>query len=172
MAKQSTVTTSFDESAIHFAVVGCPTLTLELAACSQEILDRARVHGFMARVVDAAALSKGATPQEKWEAMKAIVDHYNGGATEWRLTATGERGGRTSDTLAAMQTVYGCDGEHAKRMVANLMAKRGVDEKAALGIIGSADKIAAEIARIIAERAARKAEGANVDADELLGEME
>ncbi len=172
MAKQSTVTTSFDGSAIHFAVVGCPTLTLELAACSQEVHDGARIRGFISRVVDAAALSKGATPREKYRAMCAIVDHYNGGATEWRITATGERGGRTSAIHQAMQTVYGCDGEHAKRMVANLMAKRGIDEKAALGVIAGADKIATEIARIVAKRAANKAANANVDADELLNEME
>jgi len=89
----SVVTTKWDteKRTLTFTVLKVGELTLELGKVHQSNLDYAAIHGLKQRVSDAAAIpfdakaKRYATPQEKYDAMKALVDHYNSGAAEWSL---------------------------------------------------------------------------------------
>jgi len=95
----SVITTSIDEDGnIVFNVRGAGSLVLRMDQVSQECHNRAATHGWVQRISDAAALSRDAangqpaTPQAKYDAMSGLVEHYNGGATEWRLAGGGFAG--------------------------------------------------------------------------------
>lgn len=68
---------------------GSMTLVLEIEKVSAANRDYAAVHGLKQRVSDAAAIpfnaktNHYATPGEKFEAMKVIVEHLNSGAESW-----------------------------------------------------------------------------------------
>lgn len=75
---------------ITFTVPGVSEpLVLNLDSVSEACRTYAGYHGFGQRVGDAAAMEraarggKSATAQEKWDAMAALVNHYNSGAEGW-----------------------------------------------------------------------------------------
>jgi hypothetical protein len=75
---------------ITFTVPGvAEPLVLNLDNVSEACRTYAAYHGFGQRIGDAAAMEraarggKSASPREKWEAMKELVDHYNSGAEAW-----------------------------------------------------------------------------------------
>lgn len=82
---------------VLFKVAGVGQLELELAKLSAEVRESAMVHGLLQRIGDAAALSrdtksgKSASPEEKFKAMQALVEHYNSGATSWTLSGGARR---------------------------------------------------------------------------------
>ena len=157
-----------------FTVAGCGTVTLDLNSLSQPNQQRALIHGMKQRISDAAAIpcdpdtGLPATPAEKFEAISALVEHYNSGTDEWaRVRAAGDGSLRTGQTLTAFANVY-YEGDMGKAEVTMLAfeTKRGIDRKAALKIWAGSDKIIAEVARMKAEQAT------TVDADDLLAELE
>lgn len=166
------VTTTIDEvtNRLTFEVRGAGTLTLNLATVSQANRDYAALHGFKQRIADAAAIPRdedgvAASPLEKYEAMAALIEHYESGAEGWtRARAAGAGGGRDTSglTLRAMARVW--PERDPEELVAGIMAKRGIDRKAALGVFAKSDKVLAAIAEI-------KAAASSVDADDLLDEI-
>lgn len=75
---------------ITFTVPGVTQpLILDMEKVSEACKTYAGYHGFGQRIGDAAALErstrggKSATAQEKWNAMSALVEHYNSGAEAW-----------------------------------------------------------------------------------------
>lgn len=86
---------------------------LNMNLVSEEVFERAAIHGLKQRVSDAAAQSRdtktgaSAPPSEKFAAMEALVNHYNTGTSEWTLKGTGTR--VTSDEqllVRALAVVY------------------------------------------------------------------
>lgn len=79
------------ETVIKFTVRDAGELRLDLMKVAQTNQQRAMLHGFVQRIQDAAAISrstdtgKPATPQEKYDAMAALVEHYNSGSEDWAL---------------------------------------------------------------------------------------
>lgn len=183
----SIITVTRFDGKLQFTVHGVGTLTLDPNAASAENRSRMMYHGGEQRVRDAAALSvnrdtgKPATPQEKFEAMKRIVDHLNNPAnTEWNLKPAAQPGVDAGLVIMAIMRVYkdslaakfgwvaGQDPvEAVEKMLANTMAKRGLDRAGALKLWASTDKVAAAILDIKRERL-----NSTINSDDLLDEIE
>jgi hypothetical protein len=155
-----------------FAVLGAGTLTLEMGKLSAAVLARAALHGMKQRVSDAAAIpcdretGRPATPEEKFAAMKELVDHYMTGTGEWnRARAAGSGGGRDTSgiTLQAMRRVW--PDRDCEELVFKLERRRVITRREAYAAFAKTREVAAMIAQI-------KSEGANMSADDLLFEME
>ena len=99
----SVITHELKGSTIVFTVTGVASLELDMGKVASSIYERAAIHGLIQRISDAAAISRNtetglpADPTDKYEAMKVLVEHYNSGAEEWRITksstGSGENGG-------------------------------------------------------------------------------
>jgi hypothetical protein len=65
------------------------TLRLELQRIAPALQDRAMIHGWIQRIGDAAAIQHNketglaATPADKFENMRRLVEHYNSGSDQW-----------------------------------------------------------------------------------------
>lgn len=108
----SVVSAMVGETTVKFVVDGFEPLVLDTTKINQVNRDRAVMHGFKQRIQDAAAISRDtetgqpASPAEKYEAMKVLVDHYNSGTPEWNIArAAGsprETGGMLLEALAQL----------------------------------------------------------------------
>lgn len=94
----SVITHAVDGSMIVFNVLGIGRLAFETSRASTENQNQARVHGFIQRISDAAAISRDpetgqpASAQDKFDAMSRLVAHYESGTSEWsRKPVAGER---------------------------------------------------------------------------------
>lgn len=143
------------------------TLTaFDVAGLSPEILSQALVHGLRQKLADAAAISRNvdtgasATTADKKAAVLEVAERLAGG--EWNKTAR-ETSGSTmlAEALARMK---GCD---VADMVAFLSDKSD-EQKAALT---KNARVAATILAIKAERAAKRAEGSDIDTDSMLDDL-
>ena len=166
--RERIITKGFDEATqiIWFEVAGEGRLELDLGRIHEDVRGWAQVHGFTQRVIDAAALGKGATAAEKFAEMARIVGHYNEGNETWDLPRAEGSGPRNEVAMAVarlMKKDIAAIIERAK----NEAAAKGVGVGqvyaawAALGVVGK------EIERMRAERA--KATG--IDAGALAEEL-
>lgn len=93
MAKKrdgSVLTTSIAGTALTIKVEGIEeALVLDTECLNPAVRERAVTHGLLQRIRDAAAIPRStetglaASPREKYEAMKVLVDHYASGRAEW-----------------------------------------------------------------------------------------
>jgi hypothetical protein len=71
------------------------TTTLEFDKLAKVNRERAEIHGWIQRVSDRAAIArntetgKSATPVEKFNAMKTLVEFYNSGSENWAMAGSG-----------------------------------------------------------------------------------
>ena len=156
---------------ITFNVIGAGSLTLDLNSLSKEVLSRAALHGMKQRISDAAAIPRSletglsATPEEKFNAMKALVEHYSSGSSDWnRARAAGGGVGKdtSGQTIAAMKRVW--PDKDPETLIAATMSKRGIERKAALALYAGTKQVLEAIALLKAERS-------SVSADSLLDDM-
>lgn len=150
--KSATVATSIGDNTITFTVANVGTLTLDLTKISPTMRNRAEMHGWLARMVDAAALGKDKITGEpapaaaKFEAMRVLIDHYNAGATEWsparKEGSAREVGGLT---LRALAEVYGLAVEVMKGKVEKIIAKRGITLKEYYDVAATIPAVAEKI---------------------------
>jgi hypothetical protein len=144
-------------------------IRLRMADVSPNCATYAMLHGFKQRICDAGAMSRNpdtgaaATPEEKYEAMNRLAQHYASGAEEWNLRAGGGSGGEGSLIVRALAEVQGTDPETMRERVERNAEKRGQTVKAYLAGVA---KIPA-----VAEAMARLRPAPVIDADELLGEL-
>lgn len=172
-AKTRVIETHSDNESVSFIVAGVGTLGIYLDALSNEIKHAALVHGLKARIVDAAALSRdsetgaSATPQQKFDEMEKLVNHYNGGATEWNFRSGGERkeGGEGGLVLRALAAIQGLPVETMRAKVKAASEKRGMTVKGYLAGLSKQATVAAKVLEI------RQSQPSSVDADDLLGEL-
>lgn len=156
----------------EYTVHGVGTLIVYPDKMSAECRAYAMGHGIDQRVCDAAALSrdtstgKSATPQEKFEAMRRIVDHLNSGSTDWAIRVAASAGPDAGLTLLAMMRALGKTLDEVEAVIAATMAKREVDRAAALKLWANSKQVAQAILDIKRERA-----DAGADAEDLLGEI-
>ena len=143
------------------------TLDLSIEARHQAVM-----FGVARKVVNAAALDAGSTVAEKWAEVLVVAERLASGGT-WNGAAREKGiGGDGGLVVEALMRAYGDTREKAELAVTKLMAKKGIDRKACLKLWASTEKVGGEIAAIKAERAAKVAASANLDADELMDSLD
>jgi len=142
--------------------------TIAMAAwqLSNEILEHAVWHGLKQKLVDAAAISRNpetgraATVEDKYQAVKVVYDRLLAGA--WN--AAREGGGATGGLLLqALVRMYA--GRKTPDELRTFLADKTDAEKAAL-------RKNPRVAQIIEDIRAEQGKTADIDTDELLGELE
>ena len=163
----SVISTAVDGKLVQFTVKDAGTLTLDMARLHADILSRAAVHGMVQRVSDAAAIArntetgKSATPVEKFENMKRLVEHYNSGTAEWALRVAGEkRAPRAGLELDVLCEAYP---EMTREKLAKWLKSKSAVERSALM---AEPRLAPIYARLVEEATSA------VDTDTLLIELE
>ncbi len=173
-----TTTVSEDQTRITFHVKGAGELVLDLGKVNSAILTRARTHGFIQRVSDKAAIpcdtttGKPATPGMKLEAMRAMVEHFESGASEWNIKRAEGAGRKPKDGLdplviAAVCEVTGKDETAVRAIIAAGAEAKQVKPAQYLGALAGAAKVKAVVERLREEQLA----SSELDGDELLGEL-
>lgn len=170
-----TIAHKIEGESIMFSVKGAGTLVLDTRKLSEGNKLRAMLHGMVQRVSDAAAMARdsktgaSATPQEKFEAMSKLVEHYASGAEEWSPARSTEGVGRPRVNPQAQLLVMALkvfnpqkDQETIQQFVKGL----GAAQVTAL-LVSEQLKEAVELAREqVREQEQEAAKG--VDAEELL----
>jgi hypothetical protein len=165
----SIITTTVGASTITFAVKGAGELILDMEKVSDDVATRAAHHGLIQRISDAAALSRNtdtgqpASPADKLEAMRRLVDHYNSGTADWALRAAGGEGKEGGITLRAVAAVQGVDVATMRTRLEELATKKETTTRALLAKLATQPAVAAKIAEMRGPAA--------VDADALMGEL-
>lgn len=176
----SVVTVTYeDDGRMTIDVLGAGVVVFDKTRASQDCRLHAEDHGWEQRLRDAAAISrdedtgKPATPQDKYERVKALAEYYMSGATEW--ARVGHGGGGRSITVEAIARLKGVEYDQAEVFVAEF-AKTGKDGKGvafagdtkkALAFLRDGKRVMEAIAAIRAERATAP----KVDADAALEEL-
>lgn len=100
-----------DDGRLQISVLNAGSIVFDPTKAHADVRNYAAFHGFKQRFVDAAAMSRDtetgapATPQEKYEAIEALVAWYESGTDKWsRVTEAGPRGGYLFEALCR---VYG-----------------------------------------------------------------
>lgn len=159
----------------EYTVHGVGTLIVYPDKMSAECRAYAMGHGIDQRVCDAAALSrdtstgKSATPQEKFEAMRRIVDHLNSGSTDWAIRVAASAGPDAGLTLLAMMRALGKTLDDVEALVAATMKKRGVERGDALKIWMDAEQVAQAALDIKRERLTAKKNAVDLVAEMMGG---
>lgn len=189
-AKSNSIITAHPDTTagtITFKVLGVGDIVLSTALLSRGVKDRALYHGLTQRVSDAAAIpfnkeeNRYATPQEKFEAMRALVEHYETGTAEWarNRAAGGSRvDGETALILRAVAEHQGKTVDTMRESIKAIAEKREMTPKVYLaGLLATAQaakgtgplaNIASIYARIKSEQPVPEVK---VDADEMLADL-
>jgi len=138
-----------DLSGVSIGFVHGETLTVALDSLSEEIVRRLALHGLSQKLGD--AYSGEDDPAAALACSKAVAERLAEG--DWAKAREGGSGGRISDLSQALANVTGQPVEVCLEKLADM----DKDQKSGLR---KHPKIAAELARIAAERAAKKAEDA------------
>jgi len=118
------VTHSIASGVITFNVRDAGTFTLDTAALSPVVRERAMLHGLIQRISDRAAIprdtetGKSATPAQKLDAMKALADFYATGTDDWSPTRAAAPKRSADDMLAELSD------EAYAELIAKVEAKR------------------------------------------------
>lgn len=166
-------TISGDLTVITFKVRDAGELELDLKKVSQAVLDRAVIHGLIQRVSDKAAIPCNTTtglpasPQAKLDAMKALIDHFMSGTTEWAPARAEGAGRKPKDGLdpiiiAAVCEVTGKDETAIRAIIASGAKAKSLKPAQFLAALAGAGKVRAVVERMRAEAAPE------LDGDELL----
>ena len=154
------------DGTLTLAFVNGETLTLRADALNIDIQQQAMMHGLKQKLVDAAAISRNpeagrpATVEDKYQAVKTVYDRLLAG--QWN--ATREGGGNAGGLLfQALCRMY--QGRKTPEELRAFLADKTDAEKAAL-------RKNPRVAAIIEEIRAEQGKAANIDTDELLGELE
>ena len=153
-----------DTLVLHFA--NGEVLELNANELSPEIRRMALLHGLKQKLVDAAAISRNpetgrpASPNDKFQAVKAVYDRLLSG--QWNATREGGsgNGGLLFQALCRMY-----EGRKTPEEIRAFLDTKTDAEKAAL-------RKNPRVAAVIEEIRAEQGKTANVDVDELLGELE
>jgi hypothetical protein len=143
---------------ITFTVPGITdSLVLNLDSVSESCRTYAAYHGFGQRIGDAAAIEralnggKTASPQAKWDAMNALVSHYNSGAEGWSPKASDRIG---SDELLLARALSALRPDKPSERIREYVAGMTKAQRTALmtqdaGVRAEVEKLQAEVVKDI-----------------------
>jgi hypothetical protein len=165
-----------ESGVITFHVLGVGALKFNPKIVARENRLRAERHGWIQRIVDAAAI--GVTDSEgnvipkdqrtrmKYHAMNEIITHYESGSPDWSRAGSG--GGQRSITIEAIARVLDVEYEEATEYVQNHAEKKyGGDTKKALAQLRKGKRVMDAMEEIRRERTPEP----KVDADAELEEL-
>ena len=164
--RNATITATIDGQTLTLTFVNGETLTLRADALNTDIQAQAIMHGLKQKLVDAAAISRNletgraASVEDKFQAVKTVYDRLLTGS--WN--ATREGGGATGGLLLqALCRMYA--GRKTPDELKAFLVDKSDAEKTAL-------RKNPRVAQIIEEIRAETGKAANIDTDELLGELD
>lgn len=170
-----TIAHKIDGQLVRFSVKDAGELVLDVAKVNAANRARAEMHGFVQRISDAAAMARdsktgaSATPQQKYEAMKRLVEHYVSGAEDWSPARDTAGVGRprsnpSAELLKIALRIF--NPEKSEETIAQFVKERNAAQVTAL-LLSEQLKDAVELAREQQRQSeAKLAEGVN--AEELL----
>lgn len=141
-------------------------LSIDHERLSTEVVRHAIYHGLKQKLVDAAAISRNpetgraATVEDKYQAVRAVYDRLLAGAWNASREGGGNAGGLLLQALCRMY-----QGRKTPDELKAFLADKTDAEKTAL-------RKNPRVAQIIEEIRAEQGKAANIDTDELLGELE
>lgn len=145
-----------------------PVLTIRTEQLAPSIIAQAIIHGLKQKLVDAAAISRNtetgraASVADKFDAVKEVYDRLLSG--EWNKRREGGAGGSAGGLLfRALCRMY--DGKKSPDDIRAFLEGKTDAEKAAL-------RKNSKVAAIIEEIRAESAKGGDVNADDLLADLE
>ena len=118
------------------------------------LMTRAACHGFEQRLRDRAAMSAdtktglSATPQDKFDRIKALVDHYHAGG-EWEMRGAG--GGKKAEIewiLEALASIKGVDVELMREKVATVAEAKSMTVDKYLKQVATVEAVAKRVAEL------------------------
>ena len=152
--------------ALYLKFANGKELAIAASQLTSNVMEYAIFHGLKQKLVDAAAISRNpetgraATVEDKYQAVKTVFDRLLAG--QWN--ATREGGGATGGLLLqALCRMYA--GRKTPDELKAFLADKSDAEKTAL-------RKNPRVATIIEEIRAEQGKAANIDTDELLGELE
>ena len=152
--------------ALHLKFANGQELAITASQLSNHVMEYAIFHGLKQKLVDAAAISRNpetgraATVEDKYQAVKTVYDRLLSG--QWN--ATREGGGNAGGLLfQALCRMY--QGRKTPDQLREFLADKTDAEKTAL-------RKNPRVAQIIEDIRAEQGKAANIDTDELLGELE
>lgn len=152
---------------LHLAFSHGKTLAIHATDLSPTIVAQAIIHGLKQKLVDAAAISRNpetgraASVQDKYDAVKEVYDRLLSG--EWNKRREGGSGGSGGLLFRALCRMY--DGKKTPDDIRAFLEAKTDAEKAAL-------RKNPKVAAIIEEIRAESAKDGDVNADDLLADLE
>jgi hypothetical protein len=151
----SVVTASWEGSVLTLTVKGVGDIIFAMDDVGPVLVERASMHGFEQRLRDRAAIGRddktglSASPQDKYDRIKALADHYAAGG-EWEMRSVGG-GGKKSEAdwiMEALASVQGVSVADIGVKVAIACEKRGITEKAYLMKIATNPAVSQRLAEL------------------------
>lgn len=173
-SKNATLSVRFERDAteqvtgVVFVVKDVGETKLELGKVSAANAERAKVHGFVQRCSDRAAISRDtktgqpASPKDKFEAIKELVEHYNSGAEQWSTAREGG-GGPSAETALLISALCELYPKKTREDIQAWVRKRSANERLALC---EGPQVKVIIERLRAESAK------DIKVDDLLSELD
>lgn len=164
--RNAVITAQIADDTLVLKFANGEVLELNANKLTPEIQRMALLHGLKQKLVDAAAISRNpetgrpASPEDKFQAVKAVYDRLLAG--QWNATREGG-GGNGGLLFQALCRMY--EGRKTPEEIRAFLDTKTDAEKAAL-------RKNPRVASIIDEIRAEQGKTANVDVDELLGELE
>lgn len=158
----------FPKGLLKITCVSGEQLELATTTLPPELQIAAMLHGLKQKLVDAAAISRNpdtgraASPDDKWAAVMEVYSRITAAGGTWNKTREGGAGGSGGLLFRALVRLY--PAKTADQLREYLDGKSDA-EKTAL-------RKNPKVATVIEEIRAETGKAANVDTDELLGELE
>ena len=164
--RNAVITAQIADDTLVLRFANGEVLELNANELSPEIRRMALLHGLKQKLVDAAAISRNpetgrpASVEDKFQAVKAVYDRLLAGQSNATREGGGGNGGLLFQALCRMYA-----GRKTPEEIRAFLDTKSDAEKAAL-------RKNPRVAQVIDEIRAEQGKTANVDVDELLGELE
>ena len=165
--RNATISATINGNTLALMFANGETLAMRGDALNSDVQQYAMMHGLKQKLVDSAAISRNpetgrpATVEDKYQAVKTVYDRLLAG--QWNATREGGGGATGGLLLQALCRMYA--GRKTPDELKAFLADKSDAEKTAL-------RKNPRVAQIIDDIRAEQGKAANIDTDELLGELE